>query len=444
MTFAEKEVDDLRRAISYFVEKSDYFGMDPERIGVVGHSHGGATALIAGALDERVKAVVSIGAPARIAGFELFPDGMNRLSSLVGFSMDYKNRSEIRKRSPINYINLSYPNLLVIVGELDEFISIEESRELINSAGGENRSIDAFRKNSARMLLIEKNVNHILEIFSGETIRETIKWFDMTFYGDIKEINLETKARMGSLILGITGMLACFFPLASYLGEWCGKGRNKGRNLSIFYPLIYFPHLIILPFILFLIAESQFAPGNLERFVEMVFIISFLIFSPFLLVIRERINLSLSIKPIITGILLALFIISVSNILISGTVFQLFPEISFLILLPAVFPYSFMNEIFFREITQKKFSYLGKWKEIVASSLIFGIVFGFSAGISISLFLLLIGLPFIPLFLLLPIPLTLFGIFPSWIYQKTGNSLSTTLFVSILLSWAISTIFPVF
>lgn len=52
--FPERQVDDLRAGVSYLRGRAE---VDPERIGVWGHSAGGGVAIVAGVLDRRIKAV---------------------------------------------------------------------------------------------------------------------------------------------------------------------------------------------------------------------------------------------------------------------------------------------------------------------------------------------------------------------------------------------------
>ena len=77
-------VDDVQRAVRYVRHQATHFGVDPVRIGAVGHSSGGHLALMLGVLDgnakseepdpvnrenARVQAVVAIGAPTDLAAF---------------------------------------------------------------------------------------------------------------------------------------------------------------------------------------------------------------------------------------------------------------------------------------------------------------------------------------------------------------------------------------
>ncbi len=52
----EDQVEDTKNAVTWF---QNYPGVDPDRIGVIGHSFGAAVAVYAGGVDERIAAVVS-------------------------------------------------------------------------------------------------------------------------------------------------------------------------------------------------------------------------------------------------------------------------------------------------------------------------------------------------------------------------------------------------
>jgi uncharacterized protein len=52
--FPERQVEDVRAGVSYLRTRAE---VDPERIGVWGHSTGAGVAIVAGALDRRIQAV---------------------------------------------------------------------------------------------------------------------------------------------------------------------------------------------------------------------------------------------------------------------------------------------------------------------------------------------------------------------------------------------------
>ncbi len=158
-------IRDYKAAIDYL----ETTGVDLSRLGVIGSSFGGMTALAAG--EERIKAMVVLASPSRFppppeeGSRDLKQRGHFRLESgrrlKAGFFKDlqgYKISDEVKKiRCPI----------LIIHGAQDELIPIEEAYELYHSAPEPKR------------LEIIENGNHRLDSPEHEArvTRLSLEWF---------------------------------------------------------------------------------------------------------------------------------------------------------------------------------------------------------------------------------------------------------------------------
>ena len=83
--------EDLRAAVKFVADRKD---VDPKRIAVVGHSEGGAVALVAAAKDKRIAALVLVAAPG-VSGSDLVLAQQKRL-------LDRSNLSDADKQARID------------------------------------------------------------------------------------------------------------------------------------------------------------------------------------------------------------------------------------------------------------------------------------------------------------------------------------------------------
>lgn len=131
------ELEDLRRVADWVARRA------PVRIGIAGHSRGGAIAILHAADDPRVRCLASLAAPARIG---VWPDRYFeawRRSEPVTVR-DFRTRSELRlgpdihedlERNRARYDvaaaleRIACP-LLVVQGDRDRSVSMEEAREI--------------------------------------------------------------------------------------------------------------------------------------------------------------------------------------------------------------------------------------------------------------------------------------------------------------------------
>jgi len=127
--------EDIRAALSEAVR----CGADPSRLGVLGHSVGGAGTIHAAANDGRIRAVVTVGAfahPRDMTFLDLSRRNIPRpLARLILAYVQHNVGVSLDEIAPENNIGrITVPRLLVH-GEEDEIVPVEHARRLGAAAG---------------------------------------------------------------------------------------------------------------------------------------------------------------------------------------------------------------------------------------------------------------------------------------------------------------------
>lgn len=137
-TFGLYEADDVQAAYDFVTSQP---GVDPDRIGLLGQSMGGATALLAAAQIPEVKAVASLSAYTsmednitngveRLAGLPAFP-----FAPLVVFWGELEAGIDIQQVRPVDAIATLNPcAVLIIHGDRDGLIPVENAYALYEAA----------------------------------------------------------------------------------------------------------------------------------------------------------------------------------------------------------------------------------------------------------------------------------------------------------------------
>jgi dipeptidyl aminopeptidase/acylaminoacyl peptidase len=133
------EANDVQGAVDFVLAQP---GVDTDRIGLLGHSMGGATVILAAAQDQRVRAVVAQSAYTgiednvedtlrQLTGLPPFP-----FAPLVIFFGEREAGFDITEVQPIDEIAAISPRAVMIVhGEEDELIPVANAYELYEAAG---------------------------------------------------------------------------------------------------------------------------------------------------------------------------------------------------------------------------------------------------------------------------------------------------------------------
>lgn len=138
VTLGYDEVQDVQGAVNYLLTRSE---VDPERLGLLGHSMGGATAIRAAARTPEVKALVTEGAYASLA--DTIADDFTNLTGLPKFPFaglmvklgEWQTGLDTSLVQPVeDVIFLSPRPVLFIHGLADTVIPPENGRRLYQAA----------------------------------------------------------------------------------------------------------------------------------------------------------------------------------------------------------------------------------------------------------------------------------------------------------------------
>ena len=163
---------DVRAAVDH-LQAGRHPGIDPDRIVVIGHSLGGWAAILAAAADQRLRAVVSCGAPAGLGGIDLPPDGLEREFTrfLATTPAEFlSQRDEVGTwPGPLDVVaSISPRPLLVIHGSDDEWVGADQGRMLYERARQPRRYTEIEGANHAfawhRAALCEEITGWLAEI----------------------------------------------------------------------------------------------------------------------------------------------------------------------------------------------------------------------------------------------------------------------------------------
>ena len=144
---------DVRAAVDH-LQAGGCPGVDPGRIAVVGHSLGGWAAILAAAADERLRAVVTCGAPAGLGALQLTSDALDRemIRFLATTPAEFlTQRDEVGTRpGPLDLVaSISPRPLLVIHGSEDEWVGADQGRLLYERAEEPRRYVEIKGANHA-------------------------------------------------------------------------------------------------------------------------------------------------------------------------------------------------------------------------------------------------------------------------------------------------------
>ncbi len=138
------QLHDVKAAVRWLRANATHLGINPERIGVWGHSAGGHLAALLGATGDlpalegdsgspgyssRVQAVVAVSAP---SDFTAIPPGWTHAeprratSKLVGGPLE-QHLDAVRLANPIAHLHGDAPPFLLIHGERDEIVPVEQA-----------------------------------------------------------------------------------------------------------------------------------------------------------------------------------------------------------------------------------------------------------------------------------------------------------------------------
>jgi len=138
-TLGALEVNDVRGALNYLTTRAE---VNAEKIGILGHSSGGATAIVSAAQIPELRVIVSESAYSSV--FDMAVPVVTALSgrppfpstSVVLWFMDQETGAPVSAVSPMmDAAKLAPRPLLVIHGEKDDLLDVSHSQRIFDAAG---------------------------------------------------------------------------------------------------------------------------------------------------------------------------------------------------------------------------------------------------------------------------------------------------------------------
>jgi acetyl esterase/lipase len=145
-------VEQVQAAVRFVHAHAVDYGIDTDRVGITGISTGGHLSLmIAGSPDSPVNAVAAIAPPTDLANWGkpafVLTDEPQMAVFVPALGFDPKGpRSEMealaQKLSPITYVNAKFPPTLIVHGDRDKIVPLQQSQTMdqaLAKAGGEHK-----------------------------------------------------------------------------------------------------------------------------------------------------------------------------------------------------------------------------------------------------------------------------------------------------------------
>jgi uncharacterized protein len=145
---------DVLAAVDYLVA-APFPGVDPGRLAVVGQSYGGWAGIQAAAVDDRLRAVVTIGAPATLESLRQLPDkdlehGFTRFLNATTAELRQQLAEISDRPGPLDFISAISPRpVLIVQGADDEWVPAVDGRALYEHAGPPRRYVELPGSNHA-------------------------------------------------------------------------------------------------------------------------------------------------------------------------------------------------------------------------------------------------------------------------------------------------------
>lgn len=176
------QIEDIKSAIRFFRKNFDKFGIDPDKIAIMGESAGATLAVLAGLtsdsglftigentdVSDKVSAVIDLYGPVDLSGLQNYDSIRYHAARMLLFSSDEVPSDCEKSFNPIQYITHDAPPFLIIHGTNDRIVDVSDSEKLYENL---------VKKGVKADLLLLENAEHADVLFCLEEINERILSF---------------------------------------------------------------------------------------------------------------------------------------------------------------------------------------------------------------------------------------------------------------------------
>ncbi len=190
-------VDDAQRAVRYVRYHAALYGIDPNRIGVIGHSSGGHLASMLGVLDgdgdpedlspvnqesSKVQAVVALAGNSDLTAFVTGTDGdRTAVSSFIGTYLAFFRTADAQQKellqyaeaSPTSYVSPDDPPVLLVHGDADTVVPFSQSELFHQKLADGGVTVELIRIPSGDHFLATSESGPASDYLSA-----MVEWFD--------------------------------------------------------------------------------------------------------------------------------------------------------------------------------------------------------------------------------------------------------------------------
>jgi dipeptidyl aminopeptidase/acylaminoacyl peptidase len=183
------ELNDLEIVIDHFCKTGEKFGINNDRICLIGHSRGGGTAILKASEDSRIRALVTLAA---VSSFDRYSMQQKNKWRKTGYIEIPNTRTNQMMRMNVSYLddiekNSKRLNIKEAAGKLDIPYLIVHGKEDLAVKCTEALELYDFSKKQLTELVIIENTGHTFGIehpFKGtttsfeEVIERTVNFLD--------------------------------------------------------------------------------------------------------------------------------------------------------------------------------------------------------------------------------------------------------------------------